>query len=161
MDGQQDVQEPGRTAAEAIAPKAPKIANWPLTAIPAAVSVFPTPCPRVGRGGAGGGFGIDYLELAGAHTRYLEAGGTALRWVAHSRCRWLRVVHALSAVDALPYDEGAAVPCQCSHSVGAAWLVVGVQEEPLAQSAAAVPLGEQDEDAAVEQKWVLSAPPGP
>ena len=34
---------------------------------------------------------------------------------------------------------------------GAAWLVVGVREKPLTQSAAAVLLGEQDQDAAVEQ----------
>jgi hypothetical protein len=34
---------------------------------------------------------------------------------------------------------------------GAAWLVVGVQEEPLAEGAAAFLLGEQDQDAAVEQ----------
>ena len=43
----------------------------------------------------------------------------------------------------------------------AAWLVVGVQEESLAQRAAAVLLGEQDQDAAVEQGRVLPASPGP
>ena len=35
---------------------------------------------------------------------------------------------------------------------GAAWLVVGGQEKVLAESAAAVLLGEQDQDAAVEQR---------
>jgi hypothetical protein len=39
--------------------------------------------------------------------------------------------------------------------------VVGVQEKVLAESAAAVLLGEQDQDAAVEQRWILPAPPGP
>lgn len=44
---------------------------------------------------------------------------------------------------------------------GAAWRVVGAQELSLAESAAAVLLGEQYQDAAVEQGWVLPAPPGP
>ena len=39
--------------------------------------------------------------------------------------------------------------------------MVGVQEKVLAERAAAVLLGEQEQDAAVEQGWVLPASPGP
>src|SRR6266542_704951 len=44
---------------------------------------------------------------------------------------------------------------------GAGWLVVGVQEQVPAQGAASVLLGEQDQDAAVEQGSVLAASLGP
>jgi hypothetical protein len=40
---------------------------------------------------------------------------------------------------------------------GAAWLVVGVQEQTLAEVTAALLLGQQDQDAAVEQGLVLAA----
>jgi hypothetical protein len=44
---------------------------------------------------------------------------------------------------------------------GASWLVVGVQEEAPAEWAASFLLGEQNQDAAVEQGCVLAAPFGP
>jgi len=82
---------------------------------------------------------------------------------------------------AVRVDKAGAVRCACArfggHVVlgdrfagdpvpllpfgGAGWLVVGVQEQPCAERAAAFLLGEQDQDAAVEQGLVLAAPLGP
>ena len=58
-------------------------------------------------------------------------------------------------------DRFAGDPMPLFPFSGAAWLVVGVQEKVLAESAAAVLLGEQDQDAAIEQGGVLPASPGP
>jgi hypothetical protein len=48
-------------------------------------------------------------------------------------------------------DRFAGDPMPLFPFAGAGWLVVGVQEKVLAERAAAVLLGEQDQDAAVEQ----------